>query len=214
MSEQESLSNWPTYNIGSKDHLHAVGVLVANWTTIEKVYSALFQFIFHGNFQPGMRAFELLGNSSRATLIREECFKVASPQFHKHIEYFLKCAAICKDNRNAVAHAHFVAPQNPAFAILDKGRSRDGNSIKFYRFTVSAIQEMADETHAVAMYGWHMLALMEVARAAPYNTSIPQHFVESARVPLLNRPTQPREWNLRSQAPEQEVQPSSEAAPD
>lgn len=198
---------WPPYKIGSRDHLHAVGVLIANWAEVEQSYQTLFQFMFSGQFNLGIRTFELLGNDGRAALIREECTAQAQPQFEDHLSHFLKCAAICKENRNAIAHAHFLPSQDPEFVVLDKGRDRAASQMKFYRFTVEAIRAMADETYVVAHYGREIWVYMELARTAAHGGFVPPHFAVAAQTPPLIKPPQPSKWNLRSQARAQEVQP-------
>lgn len=205
----DDTDDWPIYNIGSKDHLHAVGVLVANWALVEQSYQVLIQYTFHPDIGLGLRVNELLGNESKWALIADETIKRAEPQFEPHIAYFLKCAAICKENRNAVAHAKFGADQDPEFITLDKGRDRRKAKLKLYRFSVVAIREMADEVHSVANYGMQIWGLMEVSRARKQTPKLrlPDHFVLASQVPLLAKPPQPRKWNLRSQERIEDVQP-------
>jgi len=37
--------NWPNYSLGPKEHLHAVGVLIAAWEHVEIAYQTLVQLV-------------------------------------------------------------------------------------------------------------------------------------------------------------------------
>lgn len=191
---------WPPYlNRGRyTKHMHAVGVLIANWATVEGAYQALFQHLFFWNFQLGLRSFELLGNQGRWELLNE-IGPQAAPEFAEHIHHFLKCAAICKENRNAVAHADYQNGPSDEIIRLLKGRNKDRTALRDYHFSVESIRQMADETHGTAMYGMLIFAHLEMKRTAPDGTiprpDGPPLFV---RLPSLQKPPVPKKWDLHS----------------
>jgi hypothetical protein len=47
--------NWPNYSLGPKEHLHAMGVLIAAWTHVETAYQALLQLVFPQHIKAGNR---------------------------------------------------------------------------------------------------------------------------------------------------------------
>ena len=176
-------------------------------------YQCLIQFMFPGNIGMALRVNELLGNQGKWQLIADECPSRTEPQFEDHIGHFLKCAAICKENRNAVAHAHFIAANEPEFAVLHKGRDRKKGRSRIYRFDLITLREMADETHAIAEYGHHIWALMELARTAEAHPSaVPPPMLAAVKVPLLGKPPQPRKWDQRSQERIQDTQPPPQSS--
>lgn len=190
----EPNDDWPTYKSGAsyKKHFHAVGVLVANWSMIERAYEALFQFMFQGNIKLSQRSFELLGNQSRWQLISDICGELTTPEQAEHIQHFLRCAAICKENRNAVAHADYQNGPDEETIRLLKGRNKADDSVRDYHFNVASIRQIADEAHLVGEYGFLIFLHLESARVIP-----PEHRA-TLHLPLLYKPPVPKKWDLHS----------------
>jgi hypothetical protein len=63
---------WPTYDIGSHDHLHAVGVMIAAWNMVETAFQVFIQLVFPNYMKAGLHTFELLGYDERVKLIRSQ----------------------------------------------------------------------------------------------------------------------------------------------
>lgn len=212
--DNESPSVWPAYSIGSKDHLHAVGVLVANWNEVERAYQCLIQYAFLGNVKLALRTFELLGNDQRMAFIRQECIPLATGEFAEHLNHFLACAGRCKENRNAIAHANFNYTADVSLLKIDRGRSKDGNSVPQYNFELSELRKIADEIHAVAEYGIRIWMALEILRTNHAVGGVPPHAAATLLLASPGKPAQPRKWSHRSrsipQAAQHPLPPSDE----
>jgi hypothetical protein len=181
-------------------------VLVANWQRVESAYQALFQIMAEGKIEFAFHAFDLLGNDSRAALIRMHFPKVAGQFYAESIDHFLACAATCKDNRNAIAHASYEPDQDPAVLTATKGLDKARTKARRYRFTLEGLREMADHTAITAAYGLSIYTHYTLIRALP---TLPEHLAESVRsqIPSLDKPPLPRRWYLHSQELPEDAQP-------
>ena len=97
-----SPEEWPSYHIRTRDHLHAIGVLIAAWNEVEKCYQAFIQQIFPSNIKS---TFQLLNNDQRIKLIIDELITILPENEAYRVEHFLKMANICYKNRNVFANA-------------------------------------------------------------------------------------------------------------
>jgi hypothetical protein len=196
---------WPPYHLGSRDHLHAVGVIVAAWNDLERAYGAMIQMLMPHNIGAAIQISELLGNESRLAFIREQSEKLLSKEHADHVAYFLTCAAICKENRNAIVHADMarIAPGETVI-MLSKGRDLKQDRLKQYWFEVPALRQMADEIHATSTYGMLIFAHVTIDRVRP---TVPEPMRTTLALPSLDKPPQPRKWHLHSLPNPAEVPP-------
>jgi hypothetical protein len=100
-----SPEEWPSYHIGTRDHLHAIGVLIAAWNEVENCYQAFIQQIFPSNIKSAVRTFQILNNDQRVKLIKDELITVLPEKEADCVEHFLTMANICYQNRNMFSHA-------------------------------------------------------------------------------------------------------------
>jgi hypothetical protein len=192
---------WPHYQRDEQaDHMHAMGVLVTNWQIVEDAYHALFQLMNPGNVSFAFHAFDMLGNDSRAELIRAEFARVVGAEYQEPIQHFLTMAAISKENRNAIAHASYGPDSNPDIVNARKGLDKTRTSVKQYRFTVAGLREMADHTAITAGYGMRIFSRITMQQALA-GAEWPREASDSLRaaLPLLDKPPLPRKWHLHSQ---------------
>jgi len=150
---------WPLYEIGSHDHLHAVGVTIAAWNQIETVHQALIQLIFPQHMRAGLHVSELLGYDTKVKLIRTNLADIATKQELELLEVFFKHANICKDYRNILCHAEYPNQPPGELIMMVNGASKDRSTIDLLRFTVPGIQEMADATYLTAAFGFNLWRL-------------------------------------------------------
>ena len=205
--------NWPVYyRDGLADHFHAVGVLVAAWQHVEDSYHALFQTMGQNDPKFALFAFDLLGNDSRAQMLGKHFPEACGIQYQEPIDHFLKCAAICKENRNAIAHSSFSSDQDPNLLLISKGLDSKRERVRQYRFSLASLREMADHTYVTAGYGLAIFAHVTIVRAA-INGDTEWRKKLLAQLPSLDKPPLPRKWVLHNQEPPQGAPPPQEPSP-
>lgn len=195
---------WPSYRIGPKDHLHAVGVLVAAWNQIERTYSAFFQLILPWE---NHKIFEVLGNDSRWHMINDLVAARVDPDEAEAVRFFLKCAAICKENRNAVAHAEIDNPYKGDIIRLMKGLNKERTATREYWFTLESLRAMADDCFLTSTYGLNVWSSIHTRRM----THLPPEEQAKWLVALPPKFPQPRKWDQHSREEPQAAQPQPQS---
>jgi len=162
----------------------AIGTIVTGWTHIEVTYHG-FILLLIPDGKVAQRVYELLGNESRAALIRDELpAKLHNDEQRDALQHFLKAAAICKENRNAVAHAEYIAGEKPDTLIAYRGRSRDLVRHRFHELPLDALHAIQSEIQTTAMYGVELYLALTLAA------------IPASGLPA--KPPLPRKWDLRS----------------
>jgi len=195
----DSTDDWPAFSNVPKEHLLAIGSLVVAWNEVETAYSAFFQLLLAAQVPAAIDLFYLLGNDSRWQFISDESKRSLPASDAANVAYFLKCAAICKENRNAVVHADVSPQKDPTVVMLTKGRDPTKSFLKQYWLSVEALRQMADETRATALYGirvWSHINITRTHAAAPAESK--EFLAMVLRQSSLERPPLPRKWHLHS----------------
>jgi hypothetical protein len=191
--------HWPVYNIGSRDHLHAIGVVIAAWNMVETAFQTLIQLVFPHNIKAGIHTFELLGNDERMKLIRAQLPDIANENELELLEHLIKSANICKEYRNVLAHTSYPNQPSEETILMLKGLSKDRSSTNLFKFTVTGIREMADATYITAQFGF---ALWSAINLRLSNASWAQHGVVPTFLPSLpEKPPMPRNWGQIREGP-------------
>jgi hypothetical protein len=198
-------SEWPLYHIGSRDHLHAIGVVIASWNIVETAYQTFIQLIFANNVTAGIHAFELLGNDERVKLIRAQLPSIATEHEIDLLDHFIKSTNICKEYRNVLAHAGYANQPADELILMTKGLSKDRQSTNLIRFSVGGIREMADATYATAGFGLNLWTAMNLrlSNEAWISRGTPPRFLPS----LPEKPPLPRNWVQIREAPKPDPPP-------
>ena len=179
-------------NIGSHDHLHAVGVMIAAWNMVETAFQAFIQLVFPYHMKAGIHTFELLGNDERVKLIRSQLADIATKEEQDLLEYFIKSADICKVNRNILAHASYPNQPPGDRIMITKGTSKDRSTINTITLDVSAVREMADATYSIAAFGFDLWSTINLRLSNAYwiARGVTPKFFPS----LPGKPSLPRKW--------------------
>jgi hypothetical protein len=191
--------NWPNYSVGPKEHLHAMGVLIAAWTHVETAYQALLQLVFPQHNKAGIHAFELLSLDGWYKLIRAHFPDFATAEEMELIEYFMKSSNICKENRNVIAHAGHPN-QVAASTIMMTGKvSKDRSSLDLIYFDLLSLREMADATYTTANFGLNLWSAINrrLTNASLQAQGLAPKFFSS----LPEKPPLPRKWDQIREAP-------------
>jgi hypothetical protein len=196
-----SPEEWPSYHIGTRDHLHAIGVLIATWNLVENCYQAFIQQIFPSNIKSAVRTFQILNNDQCIKLIRDELITVLPENEADRVEHFLTMANICYQNRNVFAHAtsHSIA-ENDKLRI-SKGTGKDNIGAQ-YLFSLDYLKEMADSTHETFMFGINVWGAIQTRQ-------VRDSFLAQGRPPppilhvpsLPKKPSLPRSWDQIREIP-------------
>jgi hypothetical protein len=191
--------DWPPYHIGSRDHMHAIGVLIAAWNMVEGSYQAFIQLVFPHNLKAAISTYELMNNDSRIKLIRSELFGTLNQKENELLEYFFKSANICMANRNVIAHSHYSNQAPGDHLLLSKGRSKDQQSVNIFTFSITGIREMADATYLTAFFGMNLWSAINIRISNEYwaSVGVPPKF----SFPLPEKPPLPRSWDQIREAP-------------
>jgi hypothetical protein len=116
---------WPSYDdLGSKDHLHAIGVIAAGRSFIETQYQAFTQLIFHHHIKASIRVFELLGNDSRWQLIRDE-LALSLPERESDLVFaFLKSGGHMQRKQKRRGSCTVLLLKTPAYSALARAEPK------------------------------------------------------------------------------------------
>jgi hypothetical protein len=194
-----NIDDWPNYSLGSKDQLHAMGVLIAAWKNVETAFQALVQLVFPQNLKAGIHTFELLGFDGWSKLIRAHFPDFATAEEMELIEHLMRSSSVCKENRNIVAHAGHPSQVEGSTIVLTGKVSKDRSSLDLIRFDLSALREMADATYATANFGLNLWSAINMRLT---NASLQaQGLVPKFFSPLPEKPLLPRKWDQIREAP-------------
>jgi hypothetical protein len=196
---------WPSYHIGTRDHLHAIGVLIATWNLVENCYQAFIQLIFQSNIKSAVRTFQILNNDQRIKLIRDELITTLPENEADRVEHFLTMANICYKNRNVFAHAtsHSIAENDKLRISKGAGKGRDNIGAQ-YLFSLDYLKEMADSTHETFMFGinvWSAIQFRQTIDSYLAQGRPPPPFLLLHVPSLPEKPSLPRSWDQIREIP-------------
>jgi hypothetical protein len=206
--------DWPAYRVASDEHLAAIGAFVAAWNEIEGVYQAFIQNLYPHDLKLAIRTFELLGNESRSELIRDSLARYVRPDEYEETLYFLKCASICKDNRNVVVHAHYSPSSSANHIFIATGLDKSRKFVRTHYISLIGLREMADAARITASFGLNVWAAISFRRVYENPSTIESaRRILASRLALPDRPPQPRKWDqIREDQPVAPPQPGSSGA--
>lgn len=194
--------NWPLYPTASRDHLHAVGVLITEAAQVEAIYNALIQLALPYNIAGAVALFDAFNNAERQHFIREVLLPTLSKPHRELVDHFLRAAGICTENRNTLAHARTVPTKIEDLMRLIKGKgiNRKDPAPMDHHISLAGLRQMADEANATHQFGWHIWSYLKFKRSDL--SHLPEEMQKLiALVPLPQKPPLPRTWGQYSQPP-------------
>ena len=154
MSESDQ---WPSpdYNPGSRDHLHAIGVISMMFNAFERGLHDLYE-IHPLRQRVPQRLIDLYFyslNEDRRTQAIQKVFKSfeRSPKVKAIVTNLVDYFEWCKDARNKVLHAEqypALLGGDPAFLHLTKKASKNNPSARYIALTVPLLRSIADKMRA------------------------------------------------------------------
>jgi hypothetical protein len=159
-----ALDEWNTrYHHSLKDHLHALGVVAANFNHLEFALLALF-YIFAGlDDGTAQHLFSYLKNDKRVDiLLRSIKARETDPDVNDRATHFTKGFNVCAENRNYLMHSMTEEPSGTALTvtsivqdtlILRKATRGDPTKRNYLHLNLTEIRQAADDIYAFDLFG-------------------------------------------------------------
>ncbi len=157
MGEKPWSWNW-RYNPNLFNHMHALGVIAANYNALEGEFYRLF-FVTSDKMEVGKLVFAKLNNAERIQIARAIA-ETEPPPFQELFLYFLDCFGTITENRNILMHSqtHDLWPYDleDTHLTLSKASKIKPDNHGFIRLDVSELRRIADEMHEAASFGFKL----------------------------------------------------------
>jgi hypothetical protein len=143
----------PTYHLGQRDHLHALGAVISAYNQLEFSFFLLFSRYIKA--QGSLRIFVLLSNHNRIELMEKALDEAElNPPVRETVQHFIKGFGTLTDARNFLAHSHTIL-NDPAQQHLTfgKGSRRDPGDWSFAHMKLEDLRRIADEIHVFQVFG-------------------------------------------------------------
>jgi hypothetical protein len=167
--KQEPIWSWHSkFHPSLQDHMHALGVAVANYNSLEFVFQALFEF--YTSFEDLSAAHHLFSqlntNQKRIEILsRPVSYKERkNPAVSDGIEHFLRGVDICAENRNLLMHGRIFEADTRTDLVLQKYARKDPTKVNYMHLTVQDIRRVADEFSDYEAYGAQMYLWLHARR--------------------------------------------------
>lgn len=200
-----------TYNPNLKDHMHALGVIAANYNNLEGVFYRLF-FLTLGKIQVGKLVFSKLNNAERIEIALKMA-EYEKPKFRDRYEHFISGYGASTENRNNLLHskAHNAWPRDISVShlTLAKPSKKSPDENNFISLDISELRSVADDLAALTMFGsglfyWRFASLT--------GGTITWDSGETATPPLPEKPPSPRRLVLSPQSNPTDTPPQPESS--
>ena len=196
---------WPSYRVGNRDYIHALGVIASVFNLLEFRFRSLFPIYTRIPSPPAYVLFGKITNEMRLELILGSLDYSSHPEAIKDdVRHFLKGFKIRADNRKTLMHSTvffvFGPDDNPCPVTSPPGAQPEGLGfqkapkskpfeINTYQLSIEEIRSLANSIKAFELYGdrlyWYILQNYEPASYRTWN--IP----EDVQYALPSRPVLP-----------------------
>lgn len=151
----ESWSWHNRYHPALQDHMHALGVVAANYNHLEFAMHALFWQLSGLDVTVAMHLLSDLSNNKKRldTLRRFVKAKEADSAVKDLLDHFIVGFDICAENRNFLMHGMTLDAHNSSELILKKFARNDPTKTNYMHLTVQTIRKIADEIDRFDSYG-------------------------------------------------------------
>jgi hypothetical protein len=185
-------SEWPdpTWHIGQRDHLHALGVITSSFNQLEFVLLLFFIRYVVSEPKSGQKIFGLLSNYNIFDLIRDAINeKEADATAKEYSLHFLKGFEALEANRNFLAHSHSILnnPEQPHLTF-GKGSRNQPDVWSYAHMTLPDLRKIADEMRDFWLFGSRLDAWII---AIPNNGKIIWSDGQVSLQPLPDKPPLP-----------------------
>jgi len=146
------------YNPSLRDHMHALGVIAANYNELEGEFYNLF-WVTSERFDVAKLVFSKLNNAERMEVALKTCEREPK-QMQEHYRSFISAFGICNENRNLLMHsrAHNASSRElpVSHLTLAKPMKKTPDQNNFINLDVDELRNVADDMAAYADFGWRI----------------------------------------------------------
>ena len=148
--------DWPSYETGPPDHMHALGVISVNYNAFEGAFFALFR---HHIVRVGLDidvAWNIWSKLQGGP--KQDCLKSVfekhekDPEIFGHISHLLDYFNVCDQNRNTLLHAVHTGLSSGSDLDLRKNIRGDWSTIYAFKVSRVVLRRIADEMNAGTDY--------------------------------------------------------------
>lgn len=148
---------WPYYykELGSVEHLHALGVIAATYNVLEFQLAHWFRASIGADYKSEVAnsLFAALSNNTRLDVVRKHFSQEKFPKYYHLIKCALDSYDICAENRNYLMHSvgneNFV--DGEIYNFIKPARNDPGRMVD-YPLKVKDLREIADSIRSTASY--------------------------------------------------------------
>jgi hypothetical protein len=171
---------WPSYNVGSKDSIFALGVISANYIRLELALIDLFIAVTGFEIYPSFLLMHNANNTDKLRLLRDRLRETAHPETIKDlVGHFADAFALISENRNKVMHSGLVNSQD-ALMLFKHNKNVE---VETCRVSVEDLRDIADSALAYSQYAQHLSAMIrpregDIAHSDwPQKPPLPSHII-------------------------------------
>jgi hypothetical protein len=199
--EEEAWSWTRKYNFDLYQHMHALGVIAANYNRLESGLALLlYMFVGEAMSKAGAYLFPRLSNAERLDLLRQlYTEQITDPDFLDRLEWFVTGYGQCTENRNILMHSepHNYYSRLKALSVLELKKASKNNpgTLNFISLELNELRQVADDIDRFDDYVFG-LVLFESARRMGGKITL---FGKEIEPPLPDKPPEPIRLTLSPQ---------------
>jgi len=142
--------DWPSYQIGPKSTVFALGVVGINYARLEYAVLGMFQVILGLDNIVSRRLMFKMSNEQRDKIMREMLPTWSWPEnVHDLCWHFIKANKICYENRNLLMHSNLMSGSEKAIVLYQT--RRDGK-VALARPTLPQLHRVADDMNGLWLF--------------------------------------------------------------
>ncbi|MEI8152748.1 MAG: hypothetical protein WCG92_14250 [Hyphomicrobiales bacterium] len=151
---------WPTYRVGPKDSVFAVGVVSVNYARLEHAVHAMFAVILGIDAILSSRLMFKLSPEMRDKMMRE---MIGTWPWHLDVldlaKHFIEAHKICYENRNKLMHSNLISGSEKAITFYKS--QRDG-TVVLARPSLAELRRVADDMQALGWFAIHLSTMIRL----------------------------------------------------
>lgn len=149
---------WPSYKVGPKDSIFALGIVSVNYALLEFAVLGMFSVVLGLEDELAPRLMFKASAEMRDRLMREMPPTRAWPDNVKDLtQHFIDAHKVCYENRNKLIHSNLLAMTADAIILAKMGR--DGQAT-LSNPLLSELQGVADDMKRFFDYGTQLASMI------------------------------------------------------